>query len=117
MKSDIKTIVITGSTRGIGFGVASSFLNLGCAVMVSGRTQPAVDEAVKKLAESHGADHVHGISCDVSDVAQLQALWDAAVAEFGHVDIWINNAGIAAKNRTPPGKSRPNRSARSCAPI
>ena len=95
----MKSIVITGSTRGIGFGMADSFLSLGCAVMVSGRTQIAVNEAVKKLAESRSADRVRGLPCDVSDIAQLQALWDAAVVEFGHVDIWINNAGIAAESR------------------
>ncbi|HTX79969.1 MAG TPA: SDR family oxidoreductase [Longilinea sp.] len=98
MKNDIKTIVITGSTRGIGFGLADSFLNLGCAVMVSGRTQAAVKEAMKKLTESHEKDRVRGIPCDVIDPVQLQALWNAAVAAFGHVDIWINNAGIAAES-------------------
>jgi NAD(P)-dependent dehydrogenase (short-subunit alcohol dehydrogenase family) len=97
--NNMKTVVITGSTRGIGFGMASSFLDLGCAVMVSGRTQTAVDEAVKKLAARHGADRVHGILCNVSDPAQLQALWDVTVTAFGHVDIWINNAGIAAESR------------------
>jgi NAD(P)-dependent dehydrogenase (short-subunit alcohol dehydrogenase family) len=98
MTTETKTIVITGSTRGIGFGVAGSFLDLGCTVMVSGRTQAAVDEAVKKLSASHGADRVRGLPCDVADAAQLQGLWDAAVTAFGHVDIWINNAGIAAES-------------------
>ena len=35
------------------------------------------------------------MTCDVTDYEQVQALWDAAVARFGQVDIWINNAGIA----------------------
>jgi len=98
MMNDAKTIVITGSTRGIGFGIAGSLLDLGCTVMISGRTQPAVDEAVRQLSASHGADRVRGLPCDVSDAPQLQALWDEAVKAFGHVDIWINNAGIAAES-------------------
>jgi NAD(P)-dependent dehydrogenase (short-subunit alcohol dehydrogenase family) len=91
----MKAVVITGSTRGIGFGLADSFLAEGCAVVVSGRTQAAVDEAVSRLAAGHDTQRVLGKPCDVSDYAQVQALWDAAVARFGHVDIWINNAGIA----------------------
>ena len=91
----MKTVVITGSTRGIGFGLADSFLAEGCAVVVSGRTEAAVSEAVSRLAARHDAQRISGQPCDVSDYAQVQALWDAAVARFGRVDIWINNAGIA----------------------
>lgn len=89
----MKVIVITGSTRGIGLGLADQFLARGCQVMVSGRSQEGVDQAVAGLAKQHGAERVAGQSCDVSDVAQVQALWDAAVARFDKVDIWINNAG------------------------
>ena len=91
----MKTVVITGSTRGIGFGLADSFLAEGCAVVVSGRTEAAVSEAVSRLAARHDAQRISGQPCDVSDYAQVQALWDAAVTRFGRVDIWINNAGIA----------------------
>ena len=90
----MKTVVITGSTRGIGYGLADSFLALGCAVTISGRTLANVEEAVAKLVAQHEADRVLGQPCDVTDLEQVQALWDAAKARFGRVDIWINNAGI-----------------------
>lgn len=90
----MKRIVITGSTRGIGFGLAGAFLARGCAVTVSGRTQQSVGEAVKRLAETHGDERVHGRPCDVTDLAQVQALWTAGAERFRGVDIWINNAGI-----------------------
>jgi NAD(P)-dependent dehydrogenase (short-subunit alcohol dehydrogenase family) len=90
----METVVITGSTRGIGYGLADSFLALGCAVAISGRTLANVEEAVAKLAAQHEADRVLGQPCDVTDLEQVQALWDVAQAHFGKIDIWINNAGI-----------------------
>ncbi len=90
----MKTVVITGSTRGIGYGLADSFLSLGCAVTISGRTLANVEKAVAELAAKHEPDRVLGQLCDVTDLEQVQALWDAAKAHFGKIDIWINNAGI-----------------------
>lgn len=89
----MKTVVITGSTRGIGRGLAEAFLARGCQVVVSGRSPASVAEAVSVLAKRFGAERVAGQPCDVKDYAQVQALWDAAAARFGTVDIWINNAG------------------------
>jgi NAD(P)-dependent dehydrogenase (short-subunit alcohol dehydrogenase family) len=102
----MKIVVVTGSTRGIGFGLADAFLSHGCGVVVSGRTQIAVDAAVAKLSARHEAQRLLGQACDVTDYPQVQALWDAGKARFGQVDIWINNAGIAHHvsdfNKLPP---------------
>jgi NAD(P)-dependent dehydrogenase (short-subunit alcohol dehydrogenase family) len=91
----MKVIVITGSTRGIGYGLADSFLALGCAVVISGRTPAAVEQAVTRLASQYEAERIFGQPCDVTHKEQVQALWDAAKAHFGAIDIWINNAGTA----------------------
>jgi NAD(P)-dependent dehydrogenase (short-subunit alcohol dehydrogenase family) len=91
----MKTVVITGSTRGIGHGLAHSFLALGCRVAVSGRLLESVEQARAALSAKHGADRVFGHHCDVIQFEQVQALWDAAQAKFGQIDIWINNAGTA----------------------
>ena len=91
----MKTILITGSTRGIGYGLADSFLALGCAVTISGRTQEKVDEAATALAAKHPAERIFGHPCDVTRFQQVQTLWDAAHNHYGQVDIWINNAGIS----------------------
>ncbi|RPJ36443.1 MAG: SDR family oxidoreductase [Chloroflexi bacterium] len=90
----MKTVVITGSTRGIGFGLADSFLARGCQVMVCGRNPNTVEEAAARLTEKHGQESTAGVTCDVTDYEQVQALWDSSVARFGQVDIWINNAGL-----------------------
>jgi NAD(P)-dependent dehydrogenase (short-subunit alcohol dehydrogenase family) len=92
----MKTIVITGSTRGIGFGLADAFLKLGCSVAICGRTKQTVDAAVATLSRSHRPQQLMGLACDVTRFEQVQALWDTAKARFGNVDIWINNAGINA---------------------
>jgi NAD(P)-dependent dehydrogenase (short-subunit alcohol dehydrogenase family) len=88
-------IIITGSTSGIGYGLANSFLSLDCSVAISGRSQENIDKAVKLLVEKYGLDHIFSYPCDVKDYNQVQCLWEAAKARFGRIDIWINNAGIA----------------------
>jgi len=86
-----KSVVVTGSTRGIGFGLAREFLRAGCSVTVIGRTPAAVEKA---MAELGGGDRLTGVAGDVSRRTDVQVMWDHAVATFGKVDIWINNAGI-----------------------
>jgi NAD(P)-dependent dehydrogenase (short-subunit alcohol dehydrogenase family) len=85
-------VVITGSTRGIGFALAQEFLRRGCRVLVSGRSSEAVQAARARLA-AHG-ERAAGQACDVTDPAQVEVLWDGAVRRWGRVDIWINNAGV-----------------------
>jgi NAD(P)-dependent dehydrogenase (short-subunit alcohol dehydrogenase family) len=91
----MKTIVITGSTRGIGYGLADAFLAQGCVVTVSGRTEEAVERAVASLSREHTFERVLGHTCDVTQFHEVRSLWDAARGCFGKVDIWINNAGVA----------------------
>ena len=101
--SVVKTAVVTGSTRGIGFGLAKEFLRRGHNVVISGRRASACTEAAGALAPFAAADaRVLAVPCDVSDYAQVQHLWDEAVAAFKRVDIWINNAGMA-NTRLPIG--------------
>jgi NAD(P)-dependent dehydrogenase (short-subunit alcohol dehydrogenase family) len=100
-----QTIVVTGSTRGIGHGLAVEFLRLGHNVVVTGRSQEAVDRAVAGLGT---AAAVLGKTCDVRSVESNQAVWDAAVGRFGRVDMWINNAAVATDHllfaELPPGQ-------------
>lgn len=97
----MKTIVITGSTRGIGFAMARAFLRKGNKVVISGRKSPAVEEAVQKLAKESSADNVAGFTCDVTRFTQVQALWKQTEKKFGAIDIWVNNAGISNMQNMP----------------
>jgi NAD(P)-dependent dehydrogenase (short-subunit alcohol dehydrogenase family) len=89
-----KTIIITGSTRGIGYGLAEEFLKIGARVVISGRAQSSVDEALYKLSVRYPDENILGIACDMREFSQVRDLWAGAAAHFGKIDIWINNAGL-----------------------
>ena len=101
----MKTVVITGSTRGIGRGLADAFVALGCRVMVSGRREAQVAAVVAEL-NARRSGSAGGLACDITQSAQLQDLWDAAVKSFGSVDVWINNAGMSIP-RKPLAEAAP----------
>lgn len=90
-----KTVVVTGSgkDRGLGQAILQRFADEGANCVVS---DLSIDEEAKAVAadlEARGAK-VTTIACDVSSAAQCAALVDDAVAAFGSVDIFVNNAGI-----------------------
>lgn len=89
-----RAVVITGGTRGIGLGLAREFLARDVRVAICGRSQDSVDKALAGLGAG-----VVGAVCDTADRDQVQALWDAAAAAFGHIDHWINNAGVSTARR------------------
>jgi NAD(P)-dependent dehydrogenase (short-subunit alcohol dehydrogenase family) len=91
----MKTVVITGSTRGIGRGLAVSFLKLGCSVFINGRQVADVEQVVRELARQSSPERINGFACDISDYEQVQALWKLAYQRFSRIDIWINNAGLS----------------------
>jgi len=92
MKIDLsgKTALVTGSTAGIGYAIARGLAAAGGYVVVNGRSQARVDEAVAKLTREVAGGKVRGIAADVSTAKGCKEL----VAALGDVDILINNAGI-----------------------
>ena len=92
----MKTGVITGGTRGIGFRMAGELLRRGHRVAECGWSAQSTDKAVAGPAAEHDRERVIGQPCDVSDHGQVQKLWDAATARFGGVDVRTNNAGLGA---------------------
>lgn len=90
----MKRVVITGSTRGIGYAMADAFLAQGCRIIVNGRRQERVEQSCVDLAMRYGSERLYGFPGTVSDPAHVEALWSYAVEHLGAVDIWINNAGL-----------------------
>jgi NAD(P)-dependent dehydrogenase (short-subunit alcohol dehydrogenase family) len=89
----MKSVVITGSTSGIGFGLAEAFLARNCVVTISGHSQVNLDKVYKTLSNKYNTERLLACLCEVSRYDEVEALWDTARARFGQVDIWINNAG------------------------
>lgn len=87
-----KTIIITGSSRGVGAAIAQSFARSGAKVVINGRNQDAVENTVKLVRKLGGV--ATGVTVDISDEAGARKLFDSVIREFGQVDILINNAAI-----------------------
>jgi NAD(P)-dependent dehydrogenase (short-subunit alcohol dehydrogenase family) len=92
MKFDLsgKTALITGSTTGIGYAIASGLAANGAIVAVNGRSQAKVDAAVATITKALPGAKVRGVAADVSTAAGCKTL----VAALPEADILINNAGI-----------------------
>lgn len=91
-----KTAIITGSARGIGAAIAKRLAKDGCNVVINDVSQETLDTAGAQVAGECRALGVRAecYAADVSDYAQCEAMVKWVKAEFGTVDILINNAGI-----------------------
>lgn len=92
--SDMRYVIVTGGTAGIGLAVAESLLGRGHAVFVCGRDERRLVDALGRL-KSHGEDRVGGVICDVRNLPSVEAMAAAAKDCFGRIDALINCAGIA----------------------
>lgn len=96
----MKTVVITGSSRGFGFCLARKFKELGCNVVLSAVNEETLQKASEALKEIGPKEtKVIWTRCDVSEYLAAQDLWDLAKSSFGAVDIWVNNAGVNAPDK------------------
>ena len=92
---DGRVAVVTGGARGIGFATAQRFASEGASVAIVDLSESDAIEAAGRLP----ADHPHlGIGADVGDAESAAGAIAQAVAELGHIDILMNNAGITRDN-------------------
>jgi NAD(P)-dependent dehydrogenase (short-subunit alcohol dehydrogenase family) len=85
-----KTVLVSGSTAGIGFAIASLFAEEGAAVVVNGRTQKRVDEALERIREGQKDARVTGVAADLGTAKGVDLITEAVP----RVDILVNNLGI-----------------------
>ncbi len=89
-----KTVVITGSTSGIGLGIAKGFAAHGANIVLNGFGAPDAVEAAVKDTKAAGANAVHYNGADMTKPNEIEALISDAQKIFGSVDVLVNNAGI-----------------------
>lgn len=84
------TAVVTGGAGGIGFAIAELYVAHGAKVVVADLDPTAASATAGRL----GADAAIGVACDVTSLDEVQEVVDSAVASFGRLDVFVNNAGI-----------------------
>lgn len=88
-----KVALITGASRGIGAATAIKAAEYGATVIVNyNGSKEKADEVVAKIEQNGGK--AKAVKCNVSDFAACKEMIDAVIAEFGHIDMLVNNAGI-----------------------
>jgi NAD(P)-dependent dehydrogenase (short-subunit alcohol dehydrogenase family) len=88
-----KTALITGGSKGIGYGIAEVLIQAGMNVTITARSETDVKAAAEKLGRL-GQGQALGLVCDVRDLAAQQSVVDKTVATFGSLDALIANAGV-----------------------
>jgi NADP-dependent 3-hydroxy acid dehydrogenase YdfG len=94
---DEQVIVITGASSGIGLATAQLAAKRGATVVLAARSEETLRDVAEAIARDGG--EAVSVACDVADRAQVQRVADEAVARFGRVDTWVNDAGVAIFGR------------------
>jgi short-subunit dehydrogenase len=102
MKFDLKplneqAIVITGASSGIGLATAEAAAEAGAKLVLAARSGETLGDIVTRLSAA-GAEVVH-VTADVAEPDAIEQIAQAAVARFGRIDTWINNAGVSIYGR------------------
>ena len=90
LELDGKRALVTGSTAGIGYAIAEALVHEGAEVIVNGRTEERVEQAIKSIQTSHPQAKVEGLAADLGNADGVRV----AVERLPDVDILVNNLGI-----------------------
>ncbi len=89
-----KVALITGSTSGIGLGIAHELAGLGCHIVLNGLGDPVEIETTRALLEKQYDVEVYYHGADMESIEQIQSMMDFTEKAFGGLDILVNNAGV-----------------------
>lgn len=90
-----RTVVVTGSTKGIGLAIARAAHDAGADVVISSRDQVACDDVANAIDSRAGGGRTIGIACDVGDRVSVERLIGRAVDAFRRIDCLVLNAGVS----------------------
>lgn len=92
-----QVIVITGASSGIGLATALTAAKKGAKLVLAARSEETLDDIVRQIT-TMGGEAIR-VTADVAEREQLQKIADAAVARFGRIDTWVNDAGVSIYGR------------------
>ncbi|MBQ9156626.1 MAG: SDR family oxidoreductase [Eubacterium sp.] len=92
-----KVAIVTGGTKGLGYGIVMKLAAAGAKVVITSRHQDDCDAVAAEVKELGG--EAMGIKTDVQNLEEIQNLVDKTVAAYGRLDIMVNNAGVAVTKR------------------
>lgn len=92
-----KVAVVTGGTKGLGYGIVMVFAYHGAKVVITSRHQDDCDAVAREVKDMGG--EAIGIRADVQNIAEIQNLVNKTVEKYGRLDIMVNNAGVAVTKR------------------
>ena len=95
-----QTILVTGSTDGLGKELARELARGGATVLVHGRSRERVDETIADIARTSGSDRLVGYLADLSSLQAVRGLAEEIAARDGRLDALVNNAGVGLAERT-----------------
>ena len=92
-----KSAIVTGATRGIGFGIASTFAMYGCSIVITSRSESDCTARAAEISEKYGVRCI-GVAANSTSKEDAQRAVACAVENFGKLDILVNNAGITGSS-------------------
>ncbi len=90
----MRTIIITGSTRGLGFELAKCFRRQGFNIVINGVNERRLESSLAELRSIESEAAAIGFRGSVTETDNINAMIQKAAAKFGNIDIWVNNAGV-----------------------
>lgn len=97
-----RTAIVTGGSKGLGYAIATRFVNSGADVLICARGRETLDEAVKSISANavsarggNARGKIVGVAGDVAKPDDVKRIYDEAMKTFGKVDILVNNAGVS----------------------
>lgn len=94
-----KVVVVTGGASGLGFSISKAFLNAGATIVMIGRNEAHLQNAVNKLHSNRAISYCWDFN-DIQEVGIIKSHLQAIVAKVGKIDVLINNAGLLQKGES-----------------
>lgn len=94
MRLENKVAIVTGSSRGIGLGIAEGFIKEGCKVAICGTKLQNAENTVKKLREKYSDCDIIAVEINIANIKSIEEGFKKVIDKYGTLDILVNNAGI-----------------------